>query len=93
MNGPWTGRYLRRWNRNTLVARQLLTNDGSSRGSKCAEAEAETDAGRSLCVPASNIVRAHVCTGVCACTCARRPMDIWIAVRIPFGEGRTGAHD
>lgn len=30
MNGPWTGRYLHRWNRNTLVARQLLTNDDSS---------------------------------------------------------------
>lgn len=30
MNGLWTGRYLHRWNRNTLVARQLLTNDGSS---------------------------------------------------------------
>jgi len=30
MNGLWTGRYLRRWNRNTLVARQPLTNDGPS---------------------------------------------------------------
>lgn len=30
MNGLWMGRYLRRWNRNTLVARQPLTNDGPS---------------------------------------------------------------
>lgn len=32
MNGLWMGRYLRRWNRNTLAARQPLTNDGPSRG-------------------------------------------------------------
>lgn len=30
MNGLWMGRYLRRWNRNTLAARQPLTNDGPS---------------------------------------------------------------
>lgn len=30
MNGLWMGRYLRRWNRNTLVPRQPLTNDGPS---------------------------------------------------------------
>jgi hypothetical protein len=53
MNGLWTGRYLRRWNRNTLVARQPLTNDGPSGAIAAAPQQPlrSTAAAAALCAP------------------------------------------